>query len=61
MTMKREEQRVWTKLEEYVKARQRFFKEESHPAWKAWKAAELQMVAEYMVYSKESKKNATKS
>lgn len=53
--MTREEARVWRKLEEYVKARQTFFKEESQPAWKAWKAAELQMVAAYMAYKKEKK------
>ena len=54
--MTREEARVWRKLEEYIKARQTFFKEESQPAWKNWKAAELQMVAEYMAYQKVGKK-----
>lgn len=53
--MTREEARVWRKLEEYIKARQTFFKEESQPAWKNWKAAELQMVAEYMAYAKGEK------
>ena len=53
--MTREEARVWRKLEEYIKARQTFFKEESQPAWKDWKAAELQMVAEYMAYTKGKK------
>jgi hypothetical protein len=59
--MNRQEQRVWTKLEEYIQARRRFFKEESQPTWKAWKASELQMVAEYMMYLKETKKNGSKS
>lgn len=53
--MTREEARVWRKLEEYIKARQTFFKEESQPAWKDWKSAELQMVAEYMAYKKGKK------
>lgn len=53
--MTREEARVWRKLEEYIKARQTFFKEESQPAWKNWKATELQMVAEYMAYTKGGK------
>jgi len=53
--MTREEARVWRKLEDYIKARQTFFKEESQPAWKAWKAAELQMVAVYMEYIKAAK------
>ena len=43
--MTREEARVWRKLEDYIKARQKFFKEESQPAWKEWKAAELQLVS----------------
>jgi preprotein translocase subunit Sss1 len=54
--MTREEARVWRKLEEYIKARQTFFKEESQPAWKEWKAAELQMVAKYMVFKRGEKK-----
>jgi hypothetical protein len=50
--MTREEARVWRKLEAYVKARQTFFKVESQPAWKEWKSAELQMVAQYMEFVK---------
>ena len=46
--MTREEARVWRSLEYYIKARQTFFKEGSQPAWKAWKTAELQLVASYM-------------
>ena len=53
--MTREEARVWRKLEEYIKARQIFFKEESQPAWKEWKAAELKMVAQYMEFTKGKK------
>jgi hypothetical protein len=59
--MNRQEQRVWTKLEEYIQARRTFFKEETQPSWKAWKASELQMVAEYTMYLKETKKNGSKS
>ena len=42
--MTREEARVWRKLEDYIKARQKFFKEEAQPAWREWKAAELQFM-----------------
>ena len=52
----REEERVWRKLEEYVKARQKFFKEEAQPAWKAWKTAELQLVAQFMEFKRGEKK-----
>ena len=54
--MTREEERVWRKLEDYIKARQKFFKEESQPAWKAWKTAELQLVSSYMINIKDKKK-----
>lgn len=59
--MTREEARVWRKLEDYVKARQKFFKEESQPAWKAWKTAELQLVASYMANTKGAKNGTDKS
>lgn len=52
----REEERVWRKLEDYIKARQNFFKEQTQPAWKAWKTAELQMVAQYVEFKKGDKK-----
>ena len=54
--MTREEARVWRKLEDYIKARQKFFKEESQPAWKEWKAAELQLVAQFMEFKRGEKK-----
>ena len=54
--MTNKENKVWLKLQDYVQARQKFFKEETRSAWKNWKAAELQMVAEYMMYLKESEK-----
>ena len=54
--MTSEEARVWRKLEEYIKARQKFFKEESQPSWKEWKAAELQLVAQFMEFKRGEKK-----
>jgi len=54
--MTREEARVWRKLEDYIKARQTFFKEESQPAWKDWKATELQLVAQFMEFKRGEKK-----
>ena len=54
--MTREETRVWRSLEYYIKTRQTFFKEESRPAWKAWKTAELQLVASYIDNIKDKKK-----
>ena len=52
----REEERVWRKLEDYIKARQNFFKEQTQPAWKNWKTAELQLVSSYMINIKDKKK-----
>lgn len=54
--MTREEARVWRKLEDYIKARQKFFKEEAQPAWREWKAAELQLVAQFMEFKRGEKK-----
>lgn len=54
--MTREEQRVWRCVENYVKARDHFFKEKTQPAWKAWKNAELDMVAQFKEYKKGAKK-----
>ena len=58
--MTREEARVWRRLEDYIKARQNFFKEQTQPAWKGWKAAELQMVAQYIEFKRGAKKHETK-
>ena len=52
----REKERVWRKLEEYVKARQNFFKEQTRPAWNNWKTAELQLVAQFMEFKRGEKK-----
>ena len=54
--MTREEARVWRRLEGYIKARQTFFKEESQPTWKAWKTAELLLVAQFMEFKRGEKK-----